>query len=78
MMKRLDAFQSSPLVVANSPIAIPMDGEAAEILAAVGYAGATDGWQVNFRVPPDAGKGMLNLQLSAAWISGTSVAIAVQ
>lgn len=71
-------FPSNPLAVANSPIAISMNGEAAEILAAVGYPGATDGWQVNFRVPPDAGKGTLNLQLSAAWISGTSVGIAVQ
>jgi len=71
-------FPSSPLAVANSPIAISMNGETAQILAAVGYPGSTDGWQVNFRVPPDAGKGTLNLQLSAAWIAGAPVSIPVQ
>ena len=37
-----------------------------------------EGYQVNFRVPPDAAKGVATIQVSAAWIAGTAVGIAVQ
>lgn len=71
-------FPSSPLATVNSPVAVSVNGKAAEVLSAVGYPGAVDGYQVNFRVPPDAAKGVATVQVSAAWISGTAVQIAVQ
>jgi uncharacterized protein (TIGR03437 family) len=50
----------------------------AEVIAAVGYPGAVDGYQVNFQVPSDTPKGAATIQVSAAWITGTPVSITVQ
>jgi uncharacterized protein (TIGR03437 family) len=71
-------FPSSPLSSVNSPVTVTLNGKPAEVLAAVGYPGAVDGYQVNFRVPPDAPKGMAPIQVSAAWIVGSPVNIAIQ
>jgi uncharacterized protein (TIGR03437 family) len=71
-------FPSSSLAAVNSPIALTVNGKSAEVLAAVGYPGATDSYQVNFRVPPDTAKGTASIQVSVAWIPGTFVSIAVQ
>jgi uncharacterized protein (TIGR03437 family) len=71
-------FPSSPLAIVNSPVEVTVGGKATEVLSAVGYPGAVDGYQVNFRVPQDAAKGVATIQVSAAWIAGTAVGIAVQ
>jgi len=71
-------FPSSPLAKVNSPVEVSVNGKAAEVLSAAGYPGAVDGYQVNFRVPPDAAKGLASIQVSAAWISGAPVNIPVQ
>ncbi|HTS30183.1 MAG TPA: hypothetical protein VMH81_30135 [Bryobacteraceae bacterium] len=71
-------FPSSPVAIVNSPVEVTVNGKAAEVLSAVGLPGAVDGYQVNFRMPPDAGKGPASIQVSAAWISGTAVSIPVQ
>jgi len=55
-----------------------VNGKPAEVLGAVGYPGALDGYQVNFRVPADVAPGTVTLQLSAAWITGSPVSIPVQ
>ena len=72
------AFPSSPLAVVNSPIDVTVNGKSAEVLGAVGYPGAVDGYQVNFRVPPDTRTGTATLQISSAWIPGAPVSIAVK
>ena len=71
-------FPSSPLAAVNSPVEVKVNGKSAEVLGAVGYPGSVEGYQVNFRVPADTAKGPASIQLSAAWISGTAVGIAVQ
>jgi uncharacterized protein (TIGR03437 family) len=71
-------FPSSPPANVNSPIEVSVNGKAAEVLSALGYPGAVDGYQVNFRVPPDTAKGPASIQVSAAWISGSPVSIPVQ
>jgi len=71
-------FPSSPLAIVNSPVEMTVNGKAAEVLSAVGYPGAVDAYQVNFRVPPDTAKGPASIQLSAAWILGAPVSIPVQ
>ena len=71
-------FPSSPLAVVNSPIDVTVNGKSAEVLAAVGYPGAVDGYQVNFRVPPDISPGSATIQISSAWIPGAPVSIAVK
>ena len=71
-------FPSSPLAVVNSPVEVAVNGKAAEVLSAVGFPGSVDGFQVNFRMPPDTAKGPASIQVSAAWIAGPAVQIAVQ
>jgi len=71
-------FPSSPPAAVNSPVEVLVNGKSAEVLAAVGLPGVVDGYQVNFRVPPDTAKGPATIQVSAAWIAGSPVSIAVQ
>lgn len=71
-------FPSSPLAAVNSPVTVTVNGKSAEVLAAVGYPGSADGYQVNFQVPADAAKGVASVQVSAAWIASTPVSITVQ
>jgi uncharacterized protein (TIGR03437 family) len=71
-------FPSSPLAGVNSPIDVTVNGKSAEVLGAVGYPGASDGYQVNFRMPSDAAKGTATIQVSAAWIAGAPVSVPVQ
>ena len=71
-------FSLSPPAAVNSPVTVTVNGKPADVLAAVGYPGAVDGYQVNFRIPPDVAKGTAAIQLSAAWITSASVSVAVQ
>ncbi len=71
-------FASSPPAIVNSPVNVTVNGNPAEVLSAVGYPGAVDGYQVNFRMPQSVAKGVATIQVSAAWMSGTAVGIAVQ
>lgn len=71
-------FPSSPSSPVNSPVDITVNGEPAEVLGAVGYPGAVDGYQVNFRVPSDATKGVAAIQVSAAWVACAAVNIPIQ
>lgn len=71
-------FPSSPAAAVNSPVEVRVNGKSAEVLGAVGYSGSVEGYQVNFRMPPDAAKGAATIQVSAAWISGAPVSIAIQ
>jgi hypothetical protein len=71
-------FPSSPAATVNSPVEVKVNGKSAEVLGAVGYPGSVDGYQVNFRMPPDTAIGAATIQVSAAWIGGPTVTIAVQ
>lgn len=71
-------FPATPPSVVNSPVDVIVNGKSAEIIAAVGFPGAVDGYQVNFRVPSDVAKGPATLQISAAWISGPIISFPVQ
>ena len=71
-------FPSSPLAAVTSPVDVTVNGKSAEVLAVVGVPGAVDGYQVNFRVPPDTAKGAATVQVSAAWIAGPAVNIVIQ
>ena len=71
-------FPSSPPAAVNSPVQVAVNGKPAQVFGAVGFPGAVDGYQVNFQVPPDTTKGNATVQLSAAWIAGPAVSIAIQ
>lgn len=71
-------FPSTPAQVVNSPVQVMVNGKVAEIIGAVGFPNSADGYQVNFRLPSDTGKGTVTIQLSAAWIAGAPATVAVQ
>jgi len=71
-------FPSSPLAAVNSPVQVTVNGNQAQVLAAVGFPGAVDAYQVNFQVPPGTTKGPATVQVTAAWIVGPAATIAVQ
>lgn len=71
-------YTANPTQVANSPVQVLVNGRPGEVLFAGGYPGATDGYQVNFRVPDGIAPGIAAIQLTAAWIAGPSVNIPVQ
>jgi uncharacterized protein (TIGR03437 family) len=71
-------FPSDPLAVVNSPVAVVVNGIAAEVLGAVGYPGSTDAYQVNFRVPAETVAGAATLSISSAWIPSSSMTIPVR
>jgi hypothetical protein len=72
------AFPASPLQAVNSPVEVVVNGKSAEVLGGAGFPGAVDGYQVNFRLPPDTAKGPATIQLNSAWVAGAPVTITVQ
>ena len=72
------SFPATPLAIVNSPVAVTVNGKSAEVLAAVGFPGSVDGYQVNFRLPADIAKGSATIQMSVAWIPSAAVSISVQ
>ena len=65
----------APLIAANSPVDVLVNGQSSEVLYAGGYAGSVDGYQVNFRLPAGIPAGTASLHLTAAGIPGAAVAI---
>jgi hypothetical protein len=72
------AFTANPLQVVNSPVDVTVNGAAADVLYAGGYPGTTDTYQVNFRLPSVVAPGTATVQVTAAWIPGPTVNVAVQ
>ena len=71
-------FPTSPLAAVNSPVEVSVNGAAAKVVSAEGYPGTEDGYVVTFTVPQDVAPGMASVQLTAGWIQGSVVRIAVQ
>jgi uncharacterized protein (TIGR03437 family) len=70
-------FPTDALQQVNSPVAVTVNGQAAEVVNSVGWPGLVDTYRVDFRVP-DGATGMAAIQLSAAWIAGSSVNTPIQ
>ncbi len=71
-------FPASPLLLVNAPVGVGINGIAADVLYAGGYPGSIDGYQVNFRMPTGITPGTATLRISAGFINGSTVTIAVQ
>lgn len=72
------AFGTSPLSVVASPVEVTIGGKPCTVISAVGYPGATDGYQVNVRLPGDVPAGAHDLQISSAWVAGPAVKVSVK
>jgi hypothetical protein len=72
------AFPANPPAMVNSQVEVLVNGTPAEVLFAGGSAGATNGYQVNFTLPPNVIPGTATVQLRVAWVTGPGAAMAVQ
>jgi uncharacterized protein (TIGR03437 family) len=66
-------FPLNPPSVVNSPVSVTVNGDAAQVVKAVGFPGAVDGYQVDFRVPPNTANANAKIQVIAAWIPSAVV-----
>ena len=71
-------FPPDVLLQVNSPVAVAVNGQAVEVVNSIGWPGLVDTYRVDFRVPDTTTAGTLAVQLSAAWITGSSVSIPIQ
>jgi hypothetical protein len=71
-------FPAGTLQVANSPVEVMVNGMPGEVLYAGGYPGAVDRYQVNFRAPEGVSSGSASVQMTSAWIAGSTVQIPFQ
>src|SRR6266568_2093686 len=67
------AFPTDSIQQVNSPVAVTVNGQAAEVVNSIGWPGLVDTYRVDFRVPDGATGGAAAIQLSAAWIAGSPV-----
>jgi uncharacterized protein (TIGR03437 family) len=71
-------FPADGLLQVNSPLAVTVNGQEAEVINGVGWPGLVDTYRVDFRVPEGLASGMASVRLSAAWVAGSAVRIPVQ
>ena len=71
-------FPTDVILPVNSPVAVTVNGNSAEVINSIGWPGLADTYRVDFRVPGGTTAGMASIQLTAAWIAGPSVRIAIQ
>ncbi|MEO7142847.1 MAG: hypothetical protein ABI165_05020 [Bryobacteraceae bacterium] len=74
----IPAASPGALAPVDSLVEVRVNGMSAIVFGAVGFPGAVDGYQVNFRVPADTVKGSASIELSAGSVAGTPVKIMVQ
>ena len=71
-------FPTDSLFQVNSPVDVTVNGRPAEVINNIGWGGLMDTYRIDFRVPDGTTAGMASIQITAAWIAGTAVGIAVQ
>ena len=76
--KPFPAFPDGALLPVNSPVSVTVNGKAAKVVNAIGYPGTVDNYRVDFEVPAATAKGPATVQITAAWITGPAVTIAIQ
>ncbi len=71
-------FAADPVEEVNSPVEASIGGVNAEVVNKIGWPGTYDLYRVDVRVPSGVAPGAAPLRLTAAWIPGEEVQIAVQ
>ena len=62
----------------NSPVEVSVNGQSAEVINKIGWAGLVDTYRIDFRVPDATAAGTAAIRVSAAWIAGPAVSIPIQ
>ena len=71
-------FPTDSLFQVTSPVDVTVNGTPAELINNIGWPGLVDTYRIDFRVPGGTAAGTASIQITAAWIGGTAMGIAVQ
>jgi uncharacterized protein (TIGR03437 family) len=71
-------FPADALQEVNSPLEVTVNGQAAEVIDKVGWPGLVDTYRLDFRAPDGITGGTAAIQVTVAWITGTSVNIPIE
>jgi uncharacterized protein (TIGR03437 family) len=71
-------FPTASLQEVNSPVAVTVNGQSADLINKLGWPELVDTYRVDFRVPEGTTAGMAAIQLTVAWIAGSTVSIPIQ
>ena len=71
-------FPTDALFQVNSPLDVTVNGRPAEVINNTGWPGLVDTYRIDFRVPDGTTAGMAPIQITAAWIAGPALRIAIQ
>ncbi len=73
-----DPYPGAPLAIVNSPVDVLANGKSSPVINQIGLPGTRDIYHVAFRVPNDITAGPARVQISAAWVKGSAVAMPVR
>jgi hypothetical protein len=59
-------------------VEVTVNGLQADVIAKIGWPGETDTYRVDIRVPAGTTPGPAAIQITAAWIPGSAVAVPVR
>ena len=71
-------FPTASLQEVNSPVAVTVNGQSADVINKLGWPGLVDAYRVDFRVAEGTTAGMAAIQLTAVWVAGSTVSIPIQ
>ena len=71
-------YPANPLQLVNSPVDVTVNGQSVGTISAIGWPRLVDTYRVDFQVPAGTPSGTGAIQLTAAWITGSSVNIPIQ
>jgi hypothetical protein len=73
-----DPFPSDPAAAVNSPVAVTVNGQSADVINAIGWPGTSDTYRLDFQIPSGIAAGNAAIRITAAWISGPAFQIPVR
>jgi hypothetical protein len=71
-------YPANPLQGLNSQVDVTVNGQSTGTIVAVGWPTLVDVYRVDFQVPSGIAAGTAGIQLTTAWITGSSVNIPIQ
>ena len=64
--------------MSTESIDVTVNGDAAQVINAVGWPGTTDNYRLDFQIPEGTLAGDARVRIAAAWMAGPEVRIAVR
>lgn len=72
------AFPESGILPVNAPVGVTVNGQAAEVINAIGFPGLVNRYRVDFRMPSGMARGAASVRIAAGWVAGQPAAFAVR